>query len=65
MQVSVEGLIGGQDKSPYVLLHVGPAKAQLSAVDARRIALELLQVAANMEAEATMQRKPLPMAMEP
>jgi hypothetical protein len=50
--VSVEGIVARRDKRPYVVLLINNERAQLTVADARRIAADLVQMAARTEADA-------------
>ena len=50
--VSVEGIVGARDNQPYVILFVSGQRAQLSIADARKIAMDILQMSSRTEADA-------------
>jgi hypothetical protein len=54
--VSIEGIVAARDKRPYVVMYVNSQRIQLSIADARNVALDILQMASRIEADAMIQK---------
>jgi cell fate (sporulation/competence/biofilm development) regulator YlbF (YheA/YmcA/DUF963 family) len=50
--VVVDGIVAMRDKLPYIRLMIGDTQAQLSMADARKVAADIVQMAARTEADA-------------
>jgi hypothetical protein len=50
--VFVDGIVSARDREPYVRLMVNGEKAQFSIAEARKVAMDLLTMAARTEADA-------------
>jgi hypothetical protein len=50
--ISVEGIVAARDKQPYVVVRLDDARAQLSIADARKVAIDILQMSSRTEADA-------------